>query len=44
MENTASVISAIDADVVALCEVENGNALKQLKNALAGGERTTRSW
>lgn len=35
VENTASVISAIDADVVALCEVENGNALKQLKNALS---------
>ena len=34
VENIASVISAMGADVVALCEVENTNALRQLKGAL----------
>ncbi len=34
LENIASVILAMNADVVGLCEVENGSALKKLQAAL----------
>ena len=34
VENMAQVIAAINADVIALCEVENSNALEELKDAI----------
>lgn len=34
LENITSVIQAMDADVIGLCEIENGSALKKLQLAL----------
>ncbi|MBD3390495.1 MAG: hypothetical protein GF418_00615 [Chitinivibrionales bacterium] len=34
LENISSVIAAADPDVIALCEIENANALKSLRAAL----------